>query len=627
MLTQHEATQFVDAKKRQMADPSAQHGMARQFELASHCELTRQSAHTAIAQQSAIGLMTTNQLARGHGVVPKAMTRAMQPQLMRRAQNAEQPLRFAQQRAIDLSLADREWQAQEYSANAPVPQQATFSSVASNPAVSTLDADRRLLSTRLSESLPTQFVEGYPSHSSSLSLLPTAAAPQPSQHEQRAIATSNVAFRFPQVQSGTDPFDDMPPPSCPPSPPGFSPCVPCSEDEEIVEDEGADEDAEQDGLPSLPIDNWQQGCRPSCALCGADGDVGACERLLFVDRREAIAIVATCSRSNGLRQIGAAAPVPRVDHTGAAIVMKVATLAPQIAIKPVPRPVKWLSGTWVHLNCAHWSSEVGETVSGELLRVSSALQTTDHACSQRSRKTTCVQCGELGATLGCNVHRCRRSYHFKCALESGALLLQDKRLYCCEHRECKQATHHSCVPLSLKPVFRKVTIPLPRRYEKSGLDIPSGQWLRVGGLTVMRLGVTPPSISLPPIGFVACRRLWSTVRAGKTCGYLLRVLADPEAETEAGVEKPMFSLASEDDPEDLIVDPDPQVSPSACATRIARLNGVTARVVDLLYEKLNRTHPAASKIFLHYPHEAGYFFGWLHAPVQRTLHGDTVDSR
>lgn len=180
--------------------------------------------------------------------------------------------------------------------------------------------------------------------------------------------------------------------------------------------------------------------------------------------------------------------------------------------------------------------------------------------------------------MGCNVHRCRRSYHFKCALESGALLLQDKRLYCCEHRECKQATHHSCVPLSLKPVFRKVTIPLPRRYEKSGLDIPSGQWLRVGGLTVMRLGVTPPSISLPPIGFVACRRLWSTVRAGKTCGYLLRVLADPEAETEAGVEKPMFSLASEDDPEDPIVDPDPQVSPSAYATRIARLNGVTAVV-------------------------------------------------
>ena len=88
------------------------------------------------------------------------------------------------------------------------------------------------------------------------------------------------------------------------------------------------------------------------------------------------------------------------------------------------------SGAWVHLNCALWSSEVYESVGGELLCVTSALQ--------RAKKTACAHCGQMGATVGCNVHRCPKSYHFGCAFEAGALLLQDKRLFCNEHRECKQ---------------------------------------------------------------------------------------------------------------------------------------------------------------------------------------------
>jgi len=257
------------------------------------------------------------------------------------------------------------------------------------------------------------------------------------------------------------------------------------------------------------------------------------------------------------------------------------------------------SGVWAHLNCVLWSSEVYEGLGGELMCV--------HAAFKRSRKTSCAQCGTLGATLGCNVHRCKLSFHFPCAFESGVLMLQDRRLYCSEHRECKQATHHSCVPLMLKPVSRKVVVPLPRRFEKTGLDIPDNQWLRVGSLTIIHLGVPPASAKLPPIGFTACRRLWSTTRPGKKCGYLLQVLADPEVEKEGGSDKPLFSLLSEDDPGNPIHDSDPQ------------------RVIDALYSTLNRTHPKAAKIYLQYPHEAGYFFGWLHSPVQRTLHGDITD--
>mgnify|MGYP002052601098 CR=1 FL=1 len=58
----------------------------------------------------------------------------------------------------------------------------------------------------------------------------------------------------------------------------------------------------------------------------------------------------------------------------------------------------------------------------------------------RGRKTACAHCGKLGATLGCSTHRCKRSYHYGCVPAAGAVLLSDKRLYCGEHRQTKQAS-------------------------------------------------------------------------------------------------------------------------------------------------------------------------------------------
>jgi len=74
-------------------------------------------------------------------------------------------------------------------------------------------------------------------------------------------------------------------------------------------------------------------------------------------------------------------------------------------------------------------------------------------------------------------------------------------------------------------------------------------------------------------------------------------------------ERPLFSIVPEDDPSLSFVHSDAQ------------------KAIDALYERLRAVHAeAASQIYLQYPHEPGYFFGWLHAPVQRTLHGDTVDA-
>ena len=49
--------------------------------------------------------------------------------------------------------------------------------------------------------------------------------------------------------------------------------------------------------------------------------------------------------------------------------------------------------------------------------------------------------------MGCNLHKCKRLYHFACARKAGALLLHDRRLYCPEHRTHKQAQAKGCVPV------------------------------------------------------------------------------------------------------------------------------------------------------------------------------------
>ena len=62
---------------------------------------------------------------------------------------------------------------------------------------------------------------------------------------------------------------------------------------------------------------------------------------------------------------------------------------------------------YVHLNCALWSSEVYETVSGALMNVEVALK--------RGSGVECAMCCKRGATLGCFKPRCTTNYHVACA--------------------------------------------------------------------------------------------------------------------------------------------------------------------------------------------------------------------
>ena len=82
--------------------------------------------------------------------------------------------------------------------------------------------------------------------------------------------------------------------------------------------------------------------------------------------------------------------------------------------------------TWVHTNCALWSSETYEDDDGCLHEVHRALS--------RGKTITCQHCGHYGATVGCCTPSCTASFHFKCAVRMRCLMLMDKQLYCPKHK-------------------------------------------------------------------------------------------------------------------------------------------------------------------------------------------------
>ena len=169
-------------------------------------------------------------------------------------------------------------------------------------------------------------------------------------------------------------------------------------------------------------------------------------------------------------------------------------------------------GCWAHVNCLAWSSEVVETVAGDLTKV--------HSMLQRTRKIGCAHCGQPGASIGCNVHRCKRSFHLPCLGPAGALVLADRRVYCEDHRSVKAAARGSALH-ELPLADRRMRVQPSKR--SSPEDWPHGHWLRVGALTVLHRGERPQKPGDPPAGSVARRRHWSTLREEESCWYELRI--------------------------------------------------------------------------------------------------------
>ncbi|KAL5564308.1 hypothetical protein UlMin_027472 [Ulmus minor] len=86
-----------------------------------------------------------------------------------------------------------------------------------------------------------------------------------------------------------------------------------------------------------------------------------------------------------------------------------------------------IAGIWVHQNCAVWSPEVYFAGLGRLKNVRAAL------C--RGRALKCTRCGRPGATIGCRVDRCPKTYHLPCARANGCIFDHRKFLIACtDHR-------------------------------------------------------------------------------------------------------------------------------------------------------------------------------------------------
>ncbi|KAL7585327.1 hypothetical protein Lser_V15G45369 [Lactuca serriola] len=90
-----------------------------------------------------------------------------------------------------------------------------------------------------------------------------------------------------------------------------------------------------------------------------------------------------------------------------------------------------IAGIWVHQQCAVWSPEVYFAGLGCLKNVRSAL------C--RGRVLKCSRCGRRGATIGCRVDRCPKTYHLPCARVNGCIFNHRKFLIACtDHRHLFQ---------------------------------------------------------------------------------------------------------------------------------------------------------------------------------------------
>ena len=207
--------------------------------------------------------------------------------------------------------------------------------------------------------------------------------------------------------------------------------------------------------------------------------------------------------------------------------------------------------TWVHLNCALWSTEVYETQAGALINVELALR--------RGTAILCVYCQRTGATTGCHRLRCVNVYHFTCALHAGCTFFKDKTMLCHAHRPRGQgnaigagaiatamAASSALLEHQLRcfSVFRRVYVQREEvRQLASAVQMPErGHTFRVGSLVFHAMGQLLPAqmsafhsdSAIFPVGYEASRLYWSMRHSNRRCRYLCSV--------EEGAARPEFTV-------------------------------------------------------------------------------------
>ncbi|XP_010919242.1 uncharacterized protein [Elaeis guineensis] len=110
-----------------------------------------------------------------------------------------------------------------------------------------------------------------------------------------------------------------------------------------------------------------------------------------------------------------------------------------------------MARVWVHQHCAVWSPEVYFAGLGCLRNVRAAL------C--RGRVLKCSRCGRPGATIGCRVDRCPKTYHLPCGRADGCIFDHRKFLIACnDHRHLFQPQGESYSQQIRKMKFKKLKL-------------------------------------------------------------------------------------------------------------------------------------------------------------------------
>merc|ERR1719300_2137887 len=174
---------------------------------------------------------------------------------------------------------------------------------------------------------------------------------------------------------------------------------------------------------------------------------------------------------------------------------------------------------WVHLNCALWSEEVYETVSGALVNTETALKS--------SVNNYCCICEKNYAAIKCFKIRCNNQFHLNCAVKEKSMFYKNKSMFCKDHIPKGEKENE----LGTLAVYRRVYIERDENRQVANI-MSSGMEtnvLRLGSVTFLSVGqLLPHQLTAPsfhteefiyPIGFKILRYYWSMRHVNKRCSY------------------------------------------------------------------------------------------------------------
>jgi len=176
---------------------------------------------------------------------------------------------------------------------------------------------------------------------------------------------------------------------------------------------------------------------------------------------------------------------------------------------------------WVHLNCALWSEEVYETVSGALVNCETALK--------NGANNHCTACEKSGASIKCFKTRCTNIYHLGCAVKEKATFYKNKTVYCRDHQLKGEKDNE----LTTLAVYRRVYIERDENRQIASVMATGMEThhLRVGSLTFLSVGQLLPhqlrnfhtEDYIYPVGYKIQRYYWSMHNANKRCSYFCSI--------------------------------------------------------------------------------------------------------